>query len=263
MIPGETVSYFLAPFGRVRAELFQESAEIYRALRDLKVVDRYKETPQLGIVSKTWEGARHTRWDYISLTLHLVGALARDTDRKLTSQISIKPGASVSSRRELIQSWALLSHLGHLHWTFMSERALLAEVKGDSEWAVTARQELLNSTPDRDVRAWGELVIDREQVYRFHQLLGFYVIDQLGIEDLTKPLWKSLLAAQAVERESDTQALQQSRDMFRRLRRIAFLTLDSEYSPTIMSNHVFADGATPQRPIRSREAYHRRARLPR
>ena len=232
----QNLAYFLAPLGRVHATLHDESADVYRKLLELHEIDRFKDTPQLGIVSKAWEGTRHSRWDYIGLSLHLVGEVASNTQLKLTSSVSIPGDVTVSSRRELMQCWSLLSHLGHLHWTFFMERLLLAELnRTNSTPARAARKELLESVPDQETFDWANEVLVEQNAYRFHQLLGFHKLDRMALPNDTRRLWKKLLTAFAVERPSDAKALTESRRLFRRLRRIAFLVLDSEYSPTILA----------------------------
>lgn len=231
----ERLAYFLAPFGRVRADLHQESAAVYRRLVEVGEVERYKRIPQLGIVSRTWEGARHTRWDYISLTLHLIGALARDTSYKLTTGVRMSDRETFSSRRELLQTWALIAHIGHLHWTFMAERLLLAELLSAKPAATAALDELLLSVPEGEARNWARDTVNQQRIYQFHQVLGFYRIDRLAGSSEQAASWKRTLADLVVEGSSDSPALSQSRDMFRRIRRIAFLALDSEYSPTILT----------------------------
>lgn len=227
------VEYFLPTVGPVVAELHQESASLYNALEGSKELDRLREMPQLGIVPSAWHGARHSRLEYILLTLHIARIAKSETNLSLNSRVTLNDGTRVSSAQELIQCWAILLNVGHLYWTFTAERILLHELRRDADAARKALESLLSAVPEA-TRPWALQMIETSQHYKFHQVLAFHRLEKLpGTGDL-RALWKSMLSSYAAPDRS-IESLMGARNLFAKIRRTAFLYLDAEFSPTALS----------------------------
>src|SRR4051794_30052553 len=112
----------------VTGTLYAESAEAYELLEAMGDIDRLHRLSQLGAIRLAWSGAKHSRWEFTVLSLDLLRRAVDLPRISMTSAVQLHDGTTVSSHRELIQTWLLLLGAGHLEWTFTAERALLEAV---------------------------------------------------------------------------------------------------------------------------------------
>ena len=224
-----TISYHIPSLGHVSVPLWKESETVYKALSESrkKEISRIKDVPNLGIVSKAYEGARHSRWEYVVLTMYLIEACQIYDFFKVSSGFRLSNGSTVSSASELMKSWAMLLATGHLYWTFTTEKLLLDEIYAKKE----AQEKLLHKIPNATVKSWAQEVINERNYYYFHYLISYYRIDLIVEEDSDKEMMYSLLNSLILDTENET--LERSKKIFKRIKRIAFLHLDGEYSPTL------------------------------
>lgn len=225
--------YFLPTVGPVVAELHRESDALFSALENSKELDRLRGMPQLGIVPSAWHGVRHSRLEYILLTLHITRIAKSETNLSLNSVVTLNDKSQVSSAQELIQCWSILLNVGHLHWTFTAERVLSNELRRRVQVSADALVELLKSV-DPSVRDWALAVVDNGQHYKFHQVLAFHRLHKLPSTDEQLRLWRSMIASY-VSPDREIPSLMNARALFTKIRRVAFLYLDAEYSPTALS----------------------------
>ncbi len=220
-----TLQYHVPPLGLVRTVLRQEARALYEFLDERGEIDRLKRLDHLGVVRRASEGAHHPRWEYIMLIMHLVD-LTKDHVRE--AHLSTGPsvaGYQLSSGQELLKTWALLLHLGHLHWTFTAEKAILAEVKRSA----ALRRDVLNALPDDDIRMYARRLLRTEDVYRFYHVVAFLRLNHLARGAPHRQLWTDLLRAYCLR----TPEVARLADIYRQLRRIAFFVLDSHYTPAL------------------------------
>ncbi len=210
-------------------------------------IHRLKQCAQLGIVPQAWETARHTRWDYISLILHLTRLVERDTRLSLSSTVKLDDGTVVSSGQELVQSWAILLQTGHLAWGFTAERILLQELSrlGGTRGS-NHRRNLILSVPEGDARTRAEFALERGHYYSFHQILAFYRAKKVFRDEEMRREARRLLASYFARTESESSSLRRCKELFRRIRRLAFLYLDAEHSPTALSLRISRLLTTPE-----------------
>ena len=236
------VEYYLPPLGMVRGTLFAESADSYALLDDMRELDRLQTLPQLGAIRLAWAGARHTRWEFVVLCLDLLRRAVELPRVSMTSRVALHGGATASSYRELLQTWLLLLGVGHLEWTFTAEQSLLrAVVKEASRGKRNAYEELVESVPTSAGRDWANRVLAEERSYQFYQLLSFFRIARAPVKRLTKEgidRQLMLLESYSVTRRVEPLAVTRARDLFRRVRRLAFLSLDAEFTPSILGVHI-------------------------
>ncbi|HXH07187.1 MAG TPA: hypothetical protein VNI83_11410 [Vicinamibacterales bacterium] len=221
-----TLQYHVPPLGLVRTSLYREALTLYEFLSQKGEIDRLKRLDHLGVVRRASEGAHHPRWEYIMLIMHLVD-LTKENVKE--AHLGTRPRVAshrISSGQELLKMWAFLLHLGHLHWTFTAEKALLAEVKRSR----SLRRQLLATLPnDGQVRLYARRILRREDVYRFYHVLAFVRLHGLRKDHPDAPLWIEALKAYCLRgAEIDRLAA-----IYHRLRQIAILVLDSHYTPAI------------------------------
>lgn len=233
------VEYYLPPLGMVRGTLFQESADAMALLEVMREDRRLQSLSQLGAIQLAWAGARHTRWEFTVLCLELLRRAVNLPRVPMTSRVRLHGGTPVSSYRELLQTWLLLLGVGHLEWTFTAERALLnAIVREADRGKKSAYEELVESAHTPDGRDWARKVLAEERFYQLYQLLSFYRIKSVTPERFPQEKREELLRildAYSVDRRVEPSAIPRARELFRRVRRLAFLTLDAEFTPSVLA----------------------------
>jgi hypothetical protein len=220
------LSYYLPGFGHVGGTLHKESASLYHAFEKSKELERIKKVPQLGIVAEALPGSRHTRWEYLHLLVHLIKHCTTDRRMHLNSEVKLEAKVSVSSTLELLNSWAILLQIGHLFWTFASEKLLLDEIFRNN----TSKEALLAEI-DFSARDWAQEIIDNLDYYRFHLVLGQYRVQRLLKDEELKKNAIQILNAYAAPKSATVENL---RSLYMQIRRIAYLALDAEYSPSLL-----------------------------
>lgn len=224
------IRHFLPDVGALEAELFDESRDLYDFLKGKKEINRVQHLTQLGFVQSAWPVARHTRWDATVLLLDLIRRMKDLPSVHIGSKVTLRNDVTVSSARELLSCWALLLNLGHLHGTFAVETELLYEIRRQAS-TTSFQHELLNAVP-ADAKAAAERILQEERTYQFFQLLAFYRLAHLGASGEQLIQWQTVLASYVVRGDDEAMALTRARQLFRRARRLAFLTLDASLTPS-------------------------------
>jgi len=230
--------------GTVSAALHAESERIYKWLQQTGEVDRLKRLDHLGAVRLAWEGAHHPRWEYIAFIVALIDR-CRDhvPESHLGTKVKLAKSTEVSSGSELLKSWALLLYVGHVQWTFFAERVFMLELWGRR----TQRAELLGLfAPDAQLQNWATTTLQRGDIYRFFQILAFVRLGYLGEQHQTDIPLRQILRAFVLENDSPP-GVSRLRELYRRLRRVAYMALDAHYTPAVLqldATQLFSDPFT-------------------
>ena len=227
------VQHFIPQLGNVLGLLHDESARAFDEVQRNGELDRLKRIEQLGAVPRANSWASHTRWDYICLCLHITRLLSETQARGMNARVRITNKREISSRHELIQLWAILLNVGHLKWTFSTEKLLMQQLNRDDRNGGIKRDELLDGLPE-SVRDWASETIASEAQYRFHQVLALYRIGRWPISASTKSLFIDAVENYCIS-GTGSEGLVRSKELFRKVRRLAFLFLDSEFTPSTLS----------------------------
>jgi hypothetical protein len=228
-----SLSYYVPPLGSVSVTLRDESAILWRFLDEAGEVSRLRQLDHLGLIRTVWDGAHHPRWEYAVSTLYLIERCREPYEVRLSAAVSNPFSVNVlSSGYELLRCWALLLNIGHLHWTFSAERALLFELRQSDP----ATKQVLDALPPGEVRAWAGKIIASAHVYQLFQVLAFIRLKQL--DDRLAPhgydvdLLGSYLALYVISGEPTGDRMAELRRIYRNLRRLAYLALDTHYIPS-------------------------------
>lgn len=227
----ELLNYHLPTLGHISCTFHAESADILRSLTQSKEINRLQETPQLGAVSAAWAGARHTRWDYIMLLVFLIQQCKERTNYRLNTAIEIADGTKVSSTLELLHCWSLLLQTGHLYWTFSSERILLDAVRRNTD----LQTQFIESVPSAIGKEWVRAVLAHHDYHRSQHVLAYFRLERTVRDPDLRRLATKILDAYVTQSQQWNSKLTFTTALYRRLRRLAYLTLDAEYSPAVVS----------------------------
>lgn len=228
----ETLRFHIPPVGTVETMLHDESARAYRWLSQAGEVERLKHLDHLGAIRLAWDGAHHSRWEYITFIWSVIDRCSQVPEVHVGSVVRLPGGHQVSSGSELLKCWALLLNVGHLKWTFAAERALLFELWRNQE----ARRDFSRLVSgDPGLQAWAEAILKEGRVYQLFQALALVRLRRLATAGVGELRWEPILAAYILEDSEQSETLQRLRGMYRRIRQAAYLALDTHYTPSLIS----------------------------
>lgn len=172
--------------------------------------------------------------------LYIIGHLSKQKDKKHgLSNNAPKILTKNVSGAEILQVWVLLLNAGHLRGTFASERALLHCLKKDTVLRATFREGLPR---DSEIKSFLKEIIDNEDVYRVHELIAFFFLNRLRRKSSTDTdLLIEVLKLFKFSPKTGEERRRKLKYLFRRIRKVSFLFLDSLYGPTPL---VFELGKT-------------------
>jgi hypothetical protein len=191
-------------------------------------------------VREVIDGARHSRFDYIALIFALIDQWDQKVDEiHAFSRVDVEPepeqGKEVKGK-DLIKCWALLFNIGHLEWTFFTERILL-EVLRERK----LHTKLIGSIEDEKIERIAEEIFELRDYNHLYQILAFLRFKCLykKYKDKMDENWferyKWMFKKYIVDDFSDK--VKESniiylKSLYRTVRKIAFLLLDSFYTPS-------------------------------
>ena len=223
------LSYYVPFIGHIEVTLHNESEKVYNWLNQANEITRLKNLDHLGAIRFAWEGAHHPRWEYISFILYLIDYCKENVgETHLGSRVDIPAHSiNISSGSELLKCWALLFNVGHLEWTFFTERCLLLELKNSRD----KRNEFLKFfSGDNELKEWAKNIINKCEFYRFFQTLAFIRLESIADKAPEELKWKEIMKAFVIEK-NDNPKISRLRKLYRDIRRLAYLTLDPHYTP--------------------------------
>ena len=233
----EDLEHFLPDVGYLKTTLRQESALVYRYLSRSNEISRTHFIAQLGVIQYALEAARHTRWDFTMLLLDLIRRTKDIPSIHVQSKVPLGDGTNASSASELLNTWALLLNAGHLHGTFFTETELLYAIRRMRLSHPQFESQLLSAVPEI-AQPWARRILYDESSYNFYQLLAFYRLNKMIGKARGVSYWTRWLASYVSRDPRESPALSRARRLFKSLRRIAFLTLDSSLTPTILEIRI-------------------------
>jgi len=273
-----TLKYHVPGLGELKSDLYENSSKAYNLLKENGHIDRLKDIDQLGVIRNVYEGAHHSRWEYVMMQLgilHRLNTTDLDLGFKPSKGTGLNSNVSIGNNKptyfEIIQMWILLLNMGHLPGTFSSEKALIKCIKEDSK----LQKSVYDSLPSEDTKKYFKKIMEKESIYEFHKVLSFFYLSKYKekytesdpdlIEYLIKILEYNCVGAHVIDKfheydESDKIAFERARNhlkqIFSKVRQISYLYLDSKYGPTPFSfeletvlinlpeyvNNLFVDG---------------------
>jgi hypothetical protein len=229
------IEYQIPRLGNLTATLYPAADIAYRVLESGQHLTRMKANPQLGVIRNVYEGAHHTRWEYVVTQLFLIDLLKKEPSVSGLGLSNNEPrirGLEVSGA-DILQVWVLLLNAGHLYGTFATERALLIRLKKDRK---LARIFLSGLPHDDDVKSFFEETLHLEDAYRVHELISFFLLERLKRRFKKNiQLLVDILKQFKFDPKAGVERRRRLKLLFRRIRQVSYLFLDSQYGPVPIS----------------------------
>ena len=210
------------------------ASQCYNFLKENDVVERLKNTEQLGLIKESMEGIHHSRWEYVILQMFLVNrvcdtkkyALSHKFDLNLNNNIETLSGA------ELIQIWILLLNSGHLYGTFSSERGVLKAINGNTSLYKKIKEKI-----PKDLEEWFEDIVTGCKFYKMNILNSIYFLNTSQKKSKTisgnklTDFYIELLKVFIEDNYDDNLdfRVKKYKKLFNTIRQISYLLLDSQY----------------------------------
>ena len=245
--------YNLPGYGLITYQLYPHARCVFDLLEDYGHIERLESTDHLGALRNIYSGAHHTRYEYTIAQLSLITELCSLSGHQpsgfnlgsntkefglLEKNLSTKDKGP--STGEITQILILLSNIGHLPTTFAGERAILKFLKTNSGVRRAFRQGLAT-----DSKTIFDDVIDRFDVYRFHYLISLFLLQRYtrkrNAGEIVN-LCSNVLHRYLRREGDDSTKYERAWSLFRSIRRVSYLTLDSLYTPVPFSldlNSIF------------------------
>ncbi len=217
---------------------------LYDFLDEVGEIDRLKNLDHLGDVREVIDGARHSRFDYIALIFALIDNWAQKVKEiHACSRVVVKLEVGEKEKvrgRDLIKCWALLFNIGHLEWTFFTERILLEVLREKRLYT-----KLIESIEDEEIRKKAKEIFEFSDYYHFYQILAYLRFDclykqnkdkinkedKIWFEEVYKQMFKKYIVDDFSDKVKESN-LPYLKSLYRTVRNIAFLLLDSFYTPS-------------------------------
>ncbi len=224
------LEYHVPRLGKLKVRLFKNAQKAYELLEHANHIEKMKRNHQLGVIRNVYEGAHHTRWEYVMTILYIINYLvkARVKGYGLSNDTPKIKGHKVSGA-EILQIWTLLLNAGHLKGTFATEQALLSVLISDSKIRSTYRSGLPNDT---EIRELFKRIIESQDIYRLHELQSFFFLERLRRKSAKDvDLLTEVLKLFKFDPSKGQERRRKLKYLYRKIRQISFLFLDSHYGP--------------------------------
>ena len=235
--------YNLPGFGYLRVPIYPYAEAVVNFLEKYNHISVLKEIDQLGPIRQVLPGAHHTRFEYlmaqwaiITELCQLSGPLPAGISLSRTQSIfgSIDEVDGLPSHGEVLMVLALLGNIGHLPSTFSGERALIKYLRDTRPSRAAFRKGL----PAED-RILFDSMLEENDVYRFNYVIALFLLDRYqrsagskSIVSFCQSIIRGFLGERAPE---DGSSLENLWRLYRSIRRLTFLALDSNYAPVPFS----------------------------
>jgi len=232
--------YFIPGIGIYSLDIRAKAVKIlYDFLDEVGEIDRLKNLDHLGDVREVIDGTRHSKFDYIALIFALIDNWAQIAKEiHATSEVNIDPeaGKGKVKGKALIKCCALLLSIGHLDWTFPTKRILL-EVLHDKK----LHTKLIEGIEDEEIKKRAKEILEFRDYNHLYQILAYLRFKCLyeKYRDKIDEIWfkryewmfKKYIVDDFSDKVKESKIIH-FKNLYRNVRRIAFLLLDSFYTPS-------------------------------
>ncbi|MGB3776953.1 MAG: hypothetical protein WA960_01235 [Tunicatimonas sp.] len=229
--------------GKVYVNFVNLASQIYALYEKEKEVDRQKDMPHLGLISRASKGINHSRYEYLVLQCVISELVENNFKGTTSAQGSITVDGVKYFGNDIIKTWFLLSNFGHCKNTIGDEKALLLRAvqnRGFKSYLLKPLKE------DEELKPWAEGVINDFDYLNFHHILAIIRVykclprklnDQKKIITIYKLL---LLDSSLTSSVANQLQVEQLKLIHSNIRSLAILALDSRNSSLPISIDILS-----------------------
>ncbi len=226
----------------VEIDLYSYATELYNELDRIDIINRVKETPQLGVIKIPHLKLGKTRYDYIMLQLYLhkiikgnLQAHMRYTYNNVVKSKEFELGKLQFTQNDtptigdILQLLTIIYNIGHFYNTFTASRAIiLAADKNDS-----FDNYIVNISDSERFKSTATKILKRRNYHRFHLLNSLLVLEKCDQSKKSVSLCIELLYTYLNEEElSSENKLRYVFDIFKKIRTVSYIAYDLQIANT-------------------------------
>lgn len=234
------ISYNLPGFGFANCTLFGEVNTLYHLVEKKGILEKTKNTYQLGTMRFVYSGAHHTRYEYIFTQLMLISNIV--TTKGVRRKVDVALGSNLReyeplkyevSGGEVLQMLAILSNMGHMYDTFTASRILLRLLQESKESGSPFYAVYKRNLP-KDIQSSFEQLLATDNYYKLHLFNAVHLLKGFAntpanadLCTLCIKLLSQLINPENIINESTARIFL----LYKKLRKIAYLSVDMIYTP--------------------------------
>lgn len=226
---------------KVSVDLYAYADELYGELSNLKIIDRLKDTPQLGVI-KVPKKLEKSRFDYMLLQLYFHQLIKN----KLHSQLQFTYNNKVKKKElllnagykrikdvptigDILQLLTIAYNLGHFYNTFTASRAVVILSNKNPEF----KKVFIQSSSNPRFKDIAEKLISEQNYQRLHLLNSLLVLERCDQNKASVILAQEILYAYLSQSELEIDSkLHFVFDVFRSVRNVSYTAYDLQIAPT-------------------------------
>lgn len=220
---------------KVKVDLYAYASELFEELQTIRIIERLKETPQLGVIRIT-KKLKKSRYDYIVLQLYSHQLIKKhlQTELELTYNNSVKAGEfnhdiqyqspqDKPTVGDMLQILTIAYNLGHFYNTFTASRSVVMLAEDNSDF----RELFINSSSNERFQSAAETVLTDRNYQRLHLLNSLLVLERCDQSKQSVILAQELLYAYLDERTlEENSKLHFVFNVFRSVRNVSYMSYD-------------------------------------
>ena len=229
----------------IKIDLYKLASELFQELERRYIIEKLKETPQLGVIKFANQNLGKTRYDYIMLQLYIHSIIKEKIQNQLrcTYNCRISPDelyagkiSFVKDERptvgDILQLLVIVYNIGHFYTTFTASRAVIMAASENKDFA----QFIINSSDDERFQMIAKNIIDEKNYYRYHLLNSLLILEKCDQSLKSVSLCKEILYAYLNESDYPSESkLKYIFSIFKKVRTLSFIAYDLQISNVPLS----------------------------
>ncbi|MFQ7293381.1 MAG: hypothetical protein ACLRQ0_14315 [Monoglobales bacterium] len=234
------IKYNLPGYGFTKCYVFDYAIKLIDILTQKDLIEKMKNTYQLGTMRYVYPGAHHTRYEYVFTQLLLISNLAtykgnteRNIDISIGSNLNEYKNIGNISGADVMQCLAILSNAGHMYDTFTSSKILLKLLKMSKKENTKYYKVYKNNLPKEVINSFNTM-LDTSNYYKLHLFNMLHLITGMTRQNKYKDVCNLAIKLLIGLLESSTIKNEATRRVFylyKKIRKIAYLSVDMIYTP--------------------------------
>ena len=244
----EKIKYNLPGFGFAECFVFENASRLLDLLDNYHLVDKLKNTYQLGTMRYVYPGAHHTRYEYIYTQLMLISNLVMSKEKSKRS-LEISLGSCLNEFKNLgynitggdiLQCLAILSNAGHMYDTFTSSK-IITKLLRESRNSRTPFYEIYKRNLPRELHETFVDIINQNNYYKLHLFNMIHLLKGMVRSKDYEPfvqMFTQLLIRLLDPSKIKNEATQRIFTLYKKIRKIAYLSIDMVYTPAFFGANL-------------------------
>src|SRR5699024_10548190 len=220
--------------GMLQTYRYTYADKLYNFLKKYNYDEKFHTSKQLGAIQYFFKGAHHTRYEYIFLQWTLIHELkSKSNFYGLNSKINSDNDKLKMSNlhaptpAELLQCLTILTNMGHFPLTYSASKVWFNMLKNNYKGVRTAFRDGLNDNSKRLFKT----LLKENDFYRIHLMNSLFLLQRYKRKDNESEIVDFSTNLLEEYMDPKLEDLKPVWDIFRIIRKMSYLYMDSNYAP--------------------------------